>query len=131
MTLRLAIATSEPAAMLLDDLVQVLHDERDAIVALDAEGVARATAAKGALMQELRALLPASGLGQSPSIESVRVRARRVYELAVANAALLDDAKGAMEVALGVPARSVTYDRRARPGVVRAARQLALVRSVG
>ncbi|MBI4509604.1 MAG: hypothetical protein HY698_08195 [Deltaproteobacteria bacterium] len=105
---------AEHVAALLAELVDVLHLERAAIVAIDANGVSAAAARK----EEIVASLSKADAGPLPKDHPLRgllaSRSQKARELALANAALLDDVQSVMSEALGIVDKPATYDRRAR-----------------
>lgn len=98
---------------LFDEIIEVLELERTAIAKLDAISVTRFAQVKKELAQKLRAV-DFRTLAHDPSHGVLRARARRMQQLGLVNAALLEDAQASIADALGLAETPVTYDRRAR-----------------
>ncbi|MCB9562636.1 MAG: hypothetical protein H6709_21040 [Kofleriaceae bacterium] len=106
-------AAATPRA-LLERLLEVLGAERDALRALDPEGLVRATTAKEGLAAAVvaaRAAFDREATGADA--RALRVLAARVQVVAHANQILLDDAIAALRRRLGI-ADAGLYDARAR-----------------
>ena len=94
----------------LTEALALLEREREAIVALDATAIQRAAEQK----RELADKLLMFKVPDNSRNRNLHDRGRKLHEMALANAALLDDAQSTMAEALGLSEAAITYDRHAR-----------------
>ncbi|HKQ70268.1 MAG TPA: hypothetical protein VJT73_13055, partial [Polyangiaceae bacterium] len=103
-------ATIEELDQTLDAIEKVLKEEFAALSVLDPAGIEAAASKKTALDEKLRAFA-----GRLPDAPQIRASLKRLQSAAQANQALLIHArsclKGAIEVASGGAAESISYAR--------------------